>query len=106
MIVQTVNRMARGMDYPDLVGPDNISLVTAIAAPGTDYQNASYGMSGLGDYSVIADYFTSTNYYLGYVGLAALGYLLVKGIKPNSRALSRRASLKGSIARETELLKA
>lgn len=108
MIVQTVNRMARGMDYPSLVGPDGLTtLVTDVATPGTAFQNASYGMSGLGDFSSISDYFTSTNYYLGYFGLAAAAYLLLSGSsKSKRRAITRKANLKGSIAREQELLKA
>lgn len=104
MIVETINRMARGVDYPTLVGPDSIALAADIGAPGTAWQSASYGMNGLGDFTVIGDYFTSTNYYLGFVAVAVIGYMLLG--KPNKRALSRRAALKGSIARETELLKA
>lgn len=104
MIVETINRMARGTDYPNLVGPDSVALAANIGAPGTAWQNASYGMNGLGDFTVIGDYFSSTNYYLGFVAIAVVGYMLLG--KPNRRALSQRARLKGNIARETELLKA
>lgn len=103
MIVQTINRMARTGNGSSL------ALATDVTTPGSDYQNASYGLNGLGDMTVLGDYFTSANYYLGYVGLAAAGYLLMGmlgGSKAKRRATARRANLKGSIARETELLKA
>lgn len=120
MLVSTVNRFARGMDYPSLVGPDSINLATTIAAPGTDFTNSSYGMNGslrkraglgnfaAGDYTTIGDYFTSANYYLGFVALAGLAFLFIGGgsSKAKRRAIGRRATLKGAIAREQELLKA
>lgn len=50
MIVQTINRMARGMDYPSMVGrPGSAeSLVGELEAPGTSFQAKSYGMASLG----------------------------------------------------------
>lgn len=106
MIVETINRMARGMDYPSLTGPDDVvNLASNVAAPGTSWQNASYGMNGLGDFSVIGDYFTSTNYYLGYVAVGLLAYSLLKGgSKSANREKSRRASIKGQIAKDQALL--
>lgn len=62
-MVSTFNRMARGMDYPSMVGPGATeSLVGELEAPGTKYQanqDANGGMTGLGD--VIAD-ITSGNW--------------------------------------------
>lgn len=105
MIVQTINRMARGMDYPSLVGSDDIvNLAANVAAPGTAWQNASYGMNGLGDFTVLGDYFTSTNYYLGYVGLGLLAYALLTGGKSANRERSRKARIKGQIAKDQALL--
>lgn len=48
MIVSTLNRMARGMDYPSMVGHPGsaIDLVGALEAPGTKTQWNSYGMAG------------------------------------------------------------
>lgn len=109
MTVNTINRMGRGMDYPSLVGKDSgpLNLIGVLEAPGTAFQNKSYGMAGLGDLTNIGGYFTSENYYLGYVGLALLGYyFLFSGpSRSSSRRTSRRATLKGVIAREQELLK-
>jgi hypothetical protein len=49
MIVQTINRMARGMDYPSMVGSGSAeSLVGELEAPGTSFQAKSYGMASLG----------------------------------------------------------
>lgn len=110
--MDTTNRMARGVDYPSLVGKDSIALVTDVAAPGTAFQNASYGMAGyngtlrqragLGDFSVIGDYFSSENYYLGYIAIAAIGFALLGGTNRKERL--RKANLKGRIAREQALL--
>jgi hypothetical protein len=114
MLVDTTNRMARGMNFPSLVGPNSIALVTDIAAPGTAFQNASYGMAGypgtlrnragLGDFTVLGDYFTSTNYYLGFVVLGLAGFALLKGFGPNKKERARKAAIIGKIAREKALL--
>lgn len=50
MIVDTLNRMARGMDYPSMVGHPGsaIDLIGAVEAPGTKTQWNSYGMAGMG----------------------------------------------------------
>lgn len=118
MLVDTINRFARSVDYPSIGGAGNLSLASDVAAPGTAWQNASYGMqglgqtlrqrAGLGDFTVLGDYFTSTNYYLGFVALAGLAYMVVGGLgnsKAAKRRTVRRAGLKGQIAREQELLK-
>lgn len=125
MIVTTINRMARGMDYPSMVGPGaDESLVGTLEAPGTDFQAKSYGMAGgLGD--VITD-ITTLNFaalpgdiitglnpatldigsYLIVGGLAWL--LFFGGKKGGSRAKSaqarRKAGLKGQIAADQSLL--
>lgn len=98
--------MARALDYPSLA-PDSVALVTDVSVPGTSYQNASYGMGGLGDLSVIGDYFNANNYYLGYVAIGALALLFFTdgSSKKKARQTAKRASLKGAIARESELLK-
>lgn len=48
MIVSTMNRMARGMNYPSMVGQpgSSIDLIGALEAPGTKTQWNSYGMAG------------------------------------------------------------
>ncbi len=106
MLVSTDNRMARAVDYPNLAA-NSVALVTDVSIPGSAYQNASYGMAGLGDLSVIGDYFTSDNFYLGWIALAGLGWLIFSGSgsKKAARQTARRASIKGSIARDQELLK-
>ncbi len=106
MIVTSMNRMARGMDYPKLVDPSAIlNTVGIVEAPGTDYSNQFNDGAGLGDFSVIGDYFTSTNYYIGFIAIGLIAFSLFKGGKSNKRQSQRKANLKGYIAREQELLK-
>jgi hypothetical protein len=119
--------MARGMDYPSLVGSGSAeSLVGAVEAPGTSFQAKSYGMNGgLGD--VITD-ITTGNFaqlpsdfinglnpatldigsYLIVGGIFLLmgGSKLFKGGKGASRQASRRARLAGQVAQDQALLKA
>ena len=104
MIVTTINRMARGMDYPSLMNSDQgpVTLASDISSPSTDWQTASYGMSGLGDFTSIGDYFTSANYDLGYVAVVGLAYVLLK--KSSSKDKYRRARIKGKIAQEQAML--
>lgn len=122
MIVSTDNRMGRAMNWPSLAS-DSIALVTDVSAPGSDYQNASYGMNGLG--SVFGD-LTSGNFSAlpgdivtglnpstfdigAYVVVGLLAYLilpkLMKGGKGASRVASRKARLTGQIAQDQALLK-
>lgn len=114
--IQTVNRMQSGWKYPKLVKNGQISLVTDVASPGTAYQNASYGMAGLGTIddtinsvlpASIAPYFTSTNYYAGFIGVAVLGLVLAgSGSGRKAKAQNRRkATLKGRVAMDQELLR-
>lgn len=123
MVVSTVNRMARGMDYPQLVGkPSIVTLVTDLEAPGTDYVNKSYGMAGLGTLGTVLDDITSGNWSAlptdiisgltsgdigSYLIVGGLAYLLIGGFgssKKKSRRLSRKAALKGQIAQDQTLL--
>ncbi len=77
MIVTSMNRMARGMDYPKLVDPSAIlNTVGIVEAPGTDYSNQFNDGAGLGDFSVIGDYFTSTNYYIGFIAIGLIAFSL------------------------------
>ena len=130
MIIDTVNRFARGMDYNSLVGNNSIALVTDVAAPGTDYQNASYGMNGTlrqwaGLGTVLSD-ITSGNFTAlptdiiaglstgdigSYVIVGGLALLLIShlgkgGGKSKSRSVGRRARLLGLVAMDQSLLKA
>lgn len=121
-IVSTDNRMGRAMNWPQLA-PDSIALVTDVSAPGTAYQNASYGMSGLG---AVIDDITSGNFAqlptdiinglnpstfdigaYAVVGLLVFFLLpgLFKGRKGASRMASRKARLTGQIAQDQALLK-
>lgn len=117
------NRFASAMNYPSQAS-NSIAPVTVVSAPGSAYQNASYsaGMGGLG--TVIED-ITAGNFsaipgdivsglgsgdvfsYVVVAGLALLVLPLVLGgsSKSKARQTSRRAALKGAIARESELLK-
>jgi hypothetical protein len=124
MVVSTINRFARGMDYPSLVGPGEggVNLVYDVAAPGSAAQNKSYGMSGLGD--VIADITTGNfaslptdfinglnpaTFDIGSYAIVGLVLFLVmggmKGGKSGSRRASRKAKLTGQIAQDQALLK-
>lgn len=126
MIVDSgINRFESGWKHPDLVSGGSIALTNDVGAPSTDYQNAGYKSAEGGLGTVFSD-ITSGNFGnipssivsgLGsgdigsYVIVGAFGLLLVPmllkgGSKSKARATSRRASLKGAIARETELLKA
>lgn len=126
MTINTVNRMARSMDYPSASEP--VSLLTAIAAPGTAWQNSNYGdsevgsvrkMNGLGD--VISDITTgnfaalpgdivtglSTGDVGSYLIVGGLAFLLLGGGllgKSGSRERSRKARLTGQIAKDKALL--
>lgn len=123
MIVTTINRMARSVDYPRFGGEGNLSLAADVGAPGTSWQNASYALNGMGsyngtlrqraglgnfatgDYTTIGDYFTSSNYYLGFVVIAGIAYMALSGSgKAARRRAIGRANLKGAIARDQALL--
>jgi hypothetical protein len=128
MIVSTDNRMGRAMDWPSLA-PNSIALVTDVSAPGTSYQNASYGMNGLGGRSglgAVFDDITSLNFAAlptdiinglnpatfdigAYIVVGFLAYLILpklfKGSKGAGRIASRKARLTGQIAQDQALLK-
>ena len=123
-IVSTDNRMERAMNWPKLA-PDSIALVTDVSAPGTAYQNASYGMSGLG---TVLDDITSGNFaqlptdiinglnpatfdigayaIVGLVAFLILPKLFKGGSKGASRQAYRKARLTGQVAMDQSLLKA
>ena len=121
------------MDYNALVGNNSIALVTDVAAPGTAYQNASYGLNGtlrqragLGD--VLSD-ITSGNFSAlptdiinglnpstldigSYLIVGGLALLLLKGIgigkgsgRSKSRSTTRKAQLTGQVAMDQALLR-
>ena len=127
MIVSTINRMARGMDYPTLVGPGATeSIVGSLEAPGTNFQAKSYGMAGgLGDVitdittgnfaSLPTDFINGLNpatldigsyLIVGAIFLMMGGGKIFKGGKSASRSASRKARLQGAIAQDQALLKA
>lgn len=123
MIVSTDNRMGRAMNWPKLA-PDSIALVTDVSAPGTAYQNASYGMSGLG---AVIDDITSGNFaqlptdivnglnpatfdigayaVVGLIAYLILPKLMKGGSRNASRQASRKARLTGQVAMDQALLK-
>jgi hypothetical protein len=122
MIVTAPNRFARAMDYPSLA-KNSVSLVTDVSAPGSAFQNKSYGLNGLGD--VITDITTGnfsalpTDFINGFstgdIGSYAIAGLILfmvlgsgkgKGFggKSASRQKSRAARLKGQIAQDSALL--
>lgn len=116
--VQTVNRLEPSWPNFQHTLNNQLSLTYDVAAPGTAYQDKSYGMAGLGnafDDSIsaflpasISPYFTSENYYVGFIGLGALLLLLTgKGLSGRKQraATTRRARIKGAIAANQELLK-
>lgn len=131
MLVSTVNRMARGMDYPSLVGKGSAeSLVGAVEAPGTAFQAKSYGMAGGGLGDVITD-ITTGNFaqlptdFINGLNPATLdigSYAIVLGLfflmggmsmfggggssRSASRRTSRKARLTGQVAQDQALLKA
>lgn len=122
MTVNTVNRFARGMDYP-FSADANVSLVTA-----ADWTSANIGDSevasvrkanGLGD--VISDITTgnfaalpgdivsglTTGDIGSYIIVGGLAFLLLGGGllgKSGSRERSRKARIKGQIAKDQALL--
>lgn len=121
MIVGTVNRFARDMDYPSLApkagGP--VSLTTV--ASWTKANEGDKEVSGLG---AVLDDITSGNFAAlpgdiitglttgdigAYVIVGGLAFLLLGGglfggSKSASRRKSRTAALKGAIARDQALL--
>lgn len=124
MVVSTINRMARGMDYPSLVGAGQggVTLVTDVSAPGSDYQNKSYGLSGLGTVfsditsgnfaALPGDFITGLNPSTldvgSYLILGLVGYMFLGGFggsKSASRRTSRKARLVGQVAQDQSLLK-
>lgn len=123
LIDSKYNRFASAMNYPTQA-KNSIGLVTAVSTPGSTYQNASYA-SGVGGLGTVMDDITAGNFaaipgdivaglgtgdlfsYAIVAGLALLVLPLVfsGSSKAKSRQTSRRAALKGAIARESELLK-
>lgn len=124
MYLQTVNRLTPSWPSFQNTNNDQVSLVYDVSAPGTAMQNKGYGMAGLGATgsqtldNLLAGNFTSvpTDIINGFstfdygsyliVGAVALLVLpgLLKGGKSASRSVSRKAKLKGNIAREQTLL--
>lgn len=126
-IIKTVNRLTPSWPNFKNTNNDQVSLVYDVAAPGTDLQNAGYGMAGLrglgttgsqtlddllaGNFTAvptdIINGFTTFDFgsYLIVGGIALLVLPgLLKGGKSASRSLGRKAKLKGNIAREQALL--
>lgn len=127
MYLQTVNRLTLSWPSFKNTNNDQLSLVYDVSAPGTAMQNKGYhmaGLSGLGTTGsqtlddLLAGNFTAvpTDIINGFttfdfgsyliVGAVALLVLpgLLKGGKSAGRAVSRKAKLKGNIAREQALL--
>lgn len=126
MIVETMNRMARGLDYPSLVGHpgSGISISGDLEAPGTQTQNDSYGMAGglgavfddvmsLNFAALPGDFVTGLNpatfdigsyVLLGGLFLVLGGGSLFGGGRRAARQRSRKAKLVGQIAQDKALL--
>lgn len=90
MIVQTINRMARGLDYPDLVGPNSISIASDVAVPGTAWQNASYGLNGLNGLGDVLTDITTGNW-------ASLPTDFVTGLNPSTFDIGSYLLLGGAL---------
>jgi hypothetical protein len=122
--------MARGMDYPSMVGPGATeSLVGTLEAPGTAFQAKSYGMAGgLGDVitdittgawaNLPGDIITGLNpatFDIGsYLIVGGLAWLLLfkgkgfggGGSRAKSAQVRKKAGLTGQIAADQALLRA
>ncbi len=127
MIVNSgINRFASGWAQPKLVGNGSIALANDVGAPSTSYQNAGYrsavmGMGGVFDDISNGNFSNLPSSVINGLGSGDVGSYAVVGLlalfvlplvlggfgggKSGARKLSRRASLKGAIARESELLK-
>lgn len=129
--IKTVNRLEPAWPNFKNVNNDQVSLVYDVAAPGTDLQNAGYGMAGLrglgttgsqffddvlaGHFSnlpsdVINQFSPGVPLDYGLIALLVGGAFLFTDFSPfvNRRAKRivslRKARLKGNIAKEQALL--
>ena len=122
MLVNTITRFNRAMGDESKQNPFSVGLTYDVAAPGTATQAKSYGVAGLGTLAQAFTDLTSGNIsavpgdiisgitsfdlptiaFVGLIGFLALGGF--KGGRSASRAKSRRAAIKGAIARDQALL--
>ena len=121
-----INRFRSAFNYPKESGPDfDFNLLSIVDAPSNAYQNRTYQSAANGLGSVFSD-ITSGNFsnlpssvisglgsgdigayaVVGLIALTVVPLLFKGGSKARSRAISRKAALKGAIARDQELLKA